>query len=147
MRAWRVGLAVCGILAGLFGAVQLIVGTSLANLLVLAGLMIGVVVIHDGVIAPVVVSVGWAIGRVVPARARRYLQIFLIAGGLVTAIAIPLIARRGTQEPSKAILQQDYGTNLSVLLGLIAGVSLLAYAAQVAHDQRQAAPQPDTDTK
>ncbi len=146
MRAWRIGLAACGILAGLFGAVQLIVSTPWVNLLILAGWMIGAVVIHDGLIAPLVVSVGWAIGRVVPARARRYLQIFLIAGGLVSAIAIPLIARRGTQEPSKAILQQDYGTNLSVLLGLFAGVSLLAYAAHVARDQLSA-PRPDTGAK
>ena len=146
MRAWRVVLAVCGVLVGLFGAVQLIVGTPWTNLLILAGWMIGAVLIHDGVIAPVVVSVGWGIGRVVPARARRYLQVFLIAGGLVSAIAIPLIARRGTQEASKAILQQDYGTNLSVLLGLFAGVSLLAYAAHVARD-RLSAQQPDTGAK
>lgn len=137
MRAWRVILVVSGILVGLFGAVQLLAGTPFTNLLILAGWMIGAVVIHDGLIAPAVVAVGWAVGRVVPARGRRYLQAFLIAGGLVTAIAIPLIARRDTQEPSKAILQQNYAANLTVLLGLLAAASLLAYAAQVARDHRR----------
>jgi hypothetical protein len=142
--AWRIILMTSGVVVGLLGAVQLLVGTPVTNLLVLAGWMIGAVVIHDGVLAPVVVAVGWAVGRVVPARARRYLQAFLVAGGLVTIVAVPLIARRGTQETAKAILQQNYGANLTLLLGLFAAGSLLAYAAQVAADQRRAQPPADT---
>jgi hypothetical protein len=138
MLAWRIILMTCGIVLGLFGIVQLLVGTPVTNLLVLAAWMIGAVVIHDGALAPAVVAVGWAVGRVVPARARRYLQAFLVAGGLVTLVAVPLVARRDTQETSKAILQQNYGVNLTLLLGLLAAGSLLAYAAQLAADQRHA---------
>jgi hypothetical protein len=137
MRAWRIGLAVAGILVGLYGVGRLLVGAGFVNLLILAGWLIGAVILHDAVLAPAVVAVGWTLGRLVKPRARRWLQAFLIASGLVTVIAIWLIARRGTQEPAKAILQQDYLANLTLLLGLIAGVSLLGYLVQVAGDRRR----------
>ena len=96
-------------------------------------------VIHDGVLAPVVVAVGWAVAHVVPARARRYLQAGLVAAALVTVVAVPLIYRQDTQPAVKAILRQDYGGNLTLLLGIIAAASLLLYAAHVARFRR-----PDT---
>lgn len=136
MRAWRIGLSVAGILLALFGAVNIFATVPFGALIVLALWMIGAVIIHDGIIAPATVTIGWALAKVIPPRARRYVQAFLISGGLITIIAIPLILRRNTQPVSKAILQQNYAGNLTVLLGIIAGLSLLAYAAHVAHDQR-----------
>jgi hypothetical protein len=135
MRTWRIGLVVAGMLLGLYGVGRLLVGTGFVELLLLAGWLVGAVLLHDAVLAPAVVAVGWGLGRVVKPRARRWLQGFLIASGLVTVVAIWLIARRGTQEPAKAILQQDYLANLTLLLGLIAGVSLLGYLVQVAADR------------
>ena len=69
-----------------------------------------------------------------PPRARRYLQGFLVTGGLVTIIAIPMIHRRDSQPKSKAILQQNYGGHLTLLLSIIAVFSLLAYAQRVVRD-------------
>ena len=66
-------------------------------------------------------------------------------GALVTVIAIPMIYRRGHQPQVKAILQQNFGGNLTVLLGIIAAVSLLLYALQVARD-RPHNNQPETAT-
>ena len=60
----------------------------------------------------------------------------MIAGGLVTVIAIPLILRRDSQPRSKAILQQNYAGSLTILLAIIAAASLVAYAVHVAQDQR-----------
>ncbi len=135
MRTWRIILSVAGIVLAVFGAVGLIAGVPIGALAILALWMIGAVVIHDGIIAPVTVTIGWALTRTIPPRARRYVQAFLIGAGLVTIIAMPLILRRNTQPASKAILQQNYAGNLTVLLGIFAGLSLLAYAAHIAHDQ------------
>ena len=104
-------------------------------MLLLAGWMIGAVVIHDGVLSPLIVLVGALLARV-PPRARRYLQSGLIVGALVTVIALPLVARQGTQPRAKALLLRDYGANLAILLGLLAAVSLLAYAVHVVRDGR-----------
>ena len=58
---------------------------------------------------------------------------------MVTVVAVWLIARQGTQPPAKALLLQNYGGNLLLLLGIIAGVTLVAYAVRVARDAQPAA--------
>jgi len=142
MRAWRIALSVSGVLILLFGAVRVVTVMPFADLFILALWLIGAVVIHDGMVAPLTVGTGWLLARIVPPRARRYIQAFLIVGGLVTVIAIPLILRRNTQPLSKAILQQNYGGNLTLLLGMIAAVSLLLYALNVGRDARGRGPEP-----
>ena len=132
MRAWRISLATCGVLLGLYGAFRLLTNVGFVELLVLAAWLIGAVVIHDGLLSPAVLAVGWFLARRVPPRARRYLQGFLVVGGLLTVVAIPLMLRRDSQPVSKAMLQQNYGGNLSILLALAAALSLLLYAVRVA---------------
>ncbi len=137
MRAWRIGLGVAGILLGLYGAVNLLTGVDIGTLLVLALWLVGAVVIHDGVLSPAVLGVGWALHRWVPVRARRYTQAGLIAGGLITVVATPMILQQGAEPASKALLRQNFGGNLTLLLGLVAAASLVLYAARVARDTRR----------
>ncbi len=137
MRAWRIGLGVAGILLGLYGAVNLLTGVDIGTLLVLALWLVGAVVIHDGVLSPAVLGVGWALHRWVPVRARRYAQAGLIAGGLITVVAIPMILQQGAEPTSKALLRQNFGGNLTLLLGVVAAASLVLYTARVARDTRR----------
>ena len=74
MTSWRISLATAGILLGLYGAFRLLTKWGSSTLLVLVAWLIGAVVIHDGLLSPAVVAVGWFLARTVPARARRYLQ-------------------------------------------------------------------------
>lgn len=135
MRVWRIVLAIAGIALGLFGVGRLVTQIPPDSLKWLAIWLILAVVIHDGVLSPLVVTVGWFLRRRVPARARRYLQTGLIMGAVVTVIAMPMIYLRGSQPVSKAILDQNYGGHLALLLGLIAVGSLVAYAIRVARDR------------
>lgn len=135
MRTWRILLAVSGILLGLFGVLRLLTQIPDSNLVVLAVWLVAAVVIHDGVLSPAILAVGWALARAIPPRARRYVQAALISGGLIVAVAIPLILRAGKQPESKAILRQDFGGNLTILLGLVAALSLVFYAVRVARDR------------
>ena len=132
MRAWRISLATVGILLGLYGVFRLLTNVGFVELLVLAAWLIMAVVIHDGILSPAVVAVGWFLARAVPPRGRRYLQGFLVVGGLMTVIAVPLMLRTDTQPVSKAMLLQSYGANLTLLLALAAALSLLLYAIRVA---------------
>jgi hypothetical protein len=132
VKAWRIALATSGVLLGLYGAFRLLTNVGFVELLVLAAWLIGAVVIHDGLLSPAVLAVGWFLARRVRPRARRYLQGFLVVGGLLTVVAIPLMLRRDSQPVSKAMLQQNYGGNLSILLALAAALSLLLYAVRVA---------------
>ena len=136
MRPWRISLAVAGLLLGLFGAMRLLTEVPIDMLVVLAIWMMAAIVIHDGVVSPLVVSVGWALARWIPPRARRYVQFTLFVTALVAVIAIPLAYREDTQPRAESMLLQNYLGNLTLLAALIAAFSLLAYAIHVANDGR-----------
>ncbi len=135
MRRWRYALVGAGVLLLVYGSVRL-VAEEPGALPGLALWMVGIVVIHDGLLSPLVVAVGWLLARTVPPTGRRYLQAALVVGGLITVVAIPLIARRGTQPPAKALLLQNYGANLAILLGLVAALNLAAYLVTAARHRR-----------
>lgn len=135
MKAARLILAIAGIVVVLYGAGRILLHVPPAHLVLLGTWLIGLLLIQHGIVSPLVVTVGWALRRLVPDRGRRYLQAGLILAAMVTVVAIWLIARRGTQPPAKALLLQNYGGNLLLLLGIIAGVTLIAYAVRVARDR------------
>jgi hypothetical protein len=131
MRRWRIALGTTGVLLALFGVFRLVTQVPLGDVLVLGLWLIGAVVIHDGVLSPLIIGVGVLLSRV-PPRGRRYVQAALIAGAAVTVIALPMIYRRNSQPVEKAILLRNYGGNLSILLGIIAAATLVLYAVRVA---------------
>jgi hypothetical protein len=71
----------------------------------------------------------------VPDRGRRYLQFGLIMPAMVTVVAVPMIHRANREPPSKALLLQDFSTNLTVLLAVLGGATPVAYAIRVARDR------------
>ena len=139
MRVWRTILAVLGVLVLLYGIVNLGIHIPAATLVWVAVWLIAAVIIHNGVVSPVVIGVSTLLRRLVPDRGRRYLQVALITAVPVTVIALPLIYREGSQPPSKAMLLQNFTANLGLLLGIIAVLCLVGYAIRVARD-RSAAP-------
>jgi hypothetical protein len=133
MRTWRIMLGAAGILLGLFGAFRLVTQVPLTDVAILAAWMIGVVVIHDGVLSPLVIAIGTLVARI-PPRGRRYVQFALVTGAVIAVIGVVLAARRGSQPAVKALLLRNYALNLAILLGLVGAVSLGAYAVRVARD-------------
>lgn len=139
MKAWRIMLAIAGLGLALFGAFRLLTEVPLRSVAFLGLWMLAALVIHDGVLSPLVVSVGWLLRRLVPDRARRFLQIALIVCGLVTVIALPLVYLRGSQPAVKALLLRNYGANLTLIIGIVAVVTLALYAVRVAQDRNRVA--------
>ena len=134
MGRWRVVLALAGIGLGLYGFGLLLTGVRWSSL-VLVGLWLALaLLVHDGLLSPAVVAVSALLGRI-PPRARRYLQAGLIMAALVTVIALPMINQQRRQPPTKTLLQQDFEVNLMILLSIIAGGCLVAYAVRVARDR------------
>ena len=84
-------IAVPGVLLGLFGVFRLQTQIDGADLLMLFVWLVVALIIHDGILSPVVATFGAGISRVVPPRARRFLQGGLIAAALITVVALPLI--------------------------------------------------------
>jgi len=133
-----------------YGVVRLLLVAPLPDLFHLLLWLVSALVVHDGLLSPVALALGATLGRWVPDRARTYLQGGLVAGAMITAVAIPLIYLEGSQPPEKALLLQRYGLNLTVLLALVAAVSLALYALRVARDRRSdpaAGPLADEDRR
>lgn len=139
MKAWRILLAIAGIGLAAYGVFRLLSEIPTHSLLVLAVWLIAALVIHDAILAPSVIGVGWLLRRYVPDRGRRYLQAALIMIALVTVIAVPMIFLRGSQPAVKALLLRNYAANLILIMGIIAVISLILYAVRVARDRSHAA--------
>ena len=134
VRRIRVVIGAAGGLLVAFGVFRLgteVPGRSLLGLALWLG---GALVLHDAVLSPGIVGVGSMLRRI-PARARSYVQGALIAGGLVTVVAVPMVYRAGSQPAAEAILEQDFRANLALLVALICGVAVLAYLRQVARER------------
>jgi hypothetical protein len=143
VKAWRIILATAGLLLGAFGVFRLLTEIPTGSLIRLGIWLLAALIIHDAVISPGVVGVGWTLRRNVPDRGRRYLQWALIMIVVVSVIALPMIFLRGSQPPVKALLLRDYATNLALLVGLIAGVTAAFYAIRVFRDRRERIPRED----
>lgn len=135
MKAWRIILPVAGIALGAFGIFRLVSEIPTHSLLILLLWLAAALVLHDAILAPSVVGVGWLLRRHVPDRGRRYLQIALIMSALITVIALPMIFLRGTQPAVKALLLRDYGSNLILIIAIIGVITLIWYAVRVARDR------------
>jgi len=135
MRVARIVLGVVGGLLLLYGAIRLGHGLPPPMLLVLVGWLAAAVIIHLGVLSPLVLAVGAGLRRFVPDRGRAFVQAGLIMAATVTIIAIPLILRQHSQPPAKAMLLQDYRISLLELLVIIVVGTSVAYAIRVAREK------------
>ncbi len=98
------------------------------------------VVLHDGVFAPIVL-IGTRLLRRVGARvswgAIAVVQVALVVGGAITAIAIPGIRARQLGARNPSVLVFDYAAHLAVAWGVIAvlaAVVVLAISLRRRHD-------------
>ncbi len=130
----RVVIGTAGGLLLTFGVFRLGTEIAVPDLLALALWLGGALVLQDAVLSPGIVGVGGLLRRI-PSRARTYVQGALVAGGMVTVTAIPLIYRADSQPDAKALLEQDYRANLGLLLALVSAAALLAYLRRVAHER------------
>ena len=138
MKALRIGLAIAGLLLALFGVFRLLSEIPAGSLILLGIWLLAALIVHDAVVAPATVAVGWVLRRTAPDRERGYLQSALIMIAPVALVAVPMIALRGSQPPVKALLLRDYAANLALLIGAIIAGSVLRYAARMVRDQRAA---------
>jgi hypothetical protein len=133
----RVALGAAGVALIGFGAFRLLTEIPEPALVGLAIWLAVAVVLHDGVLAPVVALVGAAVNRLVPPRLRRYVSGALGAGAGISIITVPLALRQGTQPAAKALLQQRYAVHLAWLWAVIGALAALLYVARVVRDARR----------
>ncbi|RBY95961.1 hypothetical protein DQ237_12590 [Blastococcus sp. TF02-8] len=84
--------------------------------------VVGSALVHDLLLAPLVVLVGALVARVLPGAARPPVVVGLVVSGVLTLVALPFLLDLGTStEPG--FLPLDYGRNLLLLVAGIMSVS------------------------
>ena len=84
-----------------------------------ARLVVGLDLVHDFVLVPVVLVVGVVVTRVVPARPRRALIVGLVLSGVVTLYAYPFVRGFGRSAATPSRLPNNYATGLVTVLAIV----------------------------
>jgi hypothetical protein len=132
----RIALGTIGALIMAYGAWRLLGTAGLTRPRTVGEWLIAALILHDGVLVPVTMTLGFVLNATLGPRARRYVAGALVAAALVTVVALPLIYRRGTVPPSTTLETQNYGSHLALIVALIAVVSAGSYAVRALRDRR-----------
>lgn len=112
------GWVVIGI--GLRGIFQHSLDTRPANL---AKFVVGGALLHDLLIAPLVLLAAVALARRVPDRARATVTAALVVTGVVALFSYPLVRAYGLAANNPTSLPHNYTVNLMVVLGIVWAVA------------------------
>ncbi|RBY86208.1 hypothetical protein [Blastococcus sp. TF02A-26] len=83
---------------------------------------VGSALVHDLVVVPVWLALGWAAARWLPAPARAPALVAAVVSGVLTVVALPFVLGYGADEANPSFLPRDYGRDL---LLVVAGVLLV----------------------
>lgn len=76
-------------------------------------------VVHDVVVAPVTIAVGWAVIRFAPRWLKAPLQTALLISAVVVAMAWPALRGYGQIPSNPTYLPRDYAEGLALTLGTV----------------------------
>ena len=112
------GWVVIGI--GLRGIFQHSLDTRPANL---AKFVVGGALLHDLLVAPLVLLVAVALARKVPDKARSTVTAALLITGVLALFSYPLVRAYGLAAHNPTSLPHNYTLNLTIVLGLVWAVA------------------------
>ena len=118
MTAIRGLLGALGVLVGLYGAWLLLSRTDTDQLVSALVWLGGGVVLHDAVLAPLVVVVGVLAARVLPGVARAPVAVVGVVVGSLTLLSLPVLLGREPANPT--LLDRDYTTGWLLVAALVA---------------------------
>lgn len=82
--------------------------------------ILGAAILHDAVVLPIVLGVGWMLGRALPAAWRTPVRAAIVIGAVISLATFPIVRRYGARPDNPSILPLDVGRNLLVLLAVLA---------------------------
>ena len=89
----------------------------------LARFVVGGALLHDLIVAPIVILVAVGLTRSVPSRARAPITAALVVTGVVSLFSYPLVRAYGLAANNPTSLPHNYALNLTIVLGLVWAVT------------------------
>ncbi len=131
----RLAIGALGLAALGVGLSVLLTDPYVRDPLDVAWWLAGAVLLHDGVLVPVVLAAGAALRM--RGRVRGALRGGLVTAGCVTAVALPALLRPGpVANPS--VLPLDYGRGLLITLAAVAAATALVAARSWVRSRHEA---------
>jgi hypothetical protein len=120
----RLAIGAVGVLVGLYGGWLL--ATRGHDRLDIVVWLVGGVVLHDGVLALVVVALGAVALPLLPRVARGPAAAGFVVLGSLTLLAVPVLGRFGARADNPSLLDRNYPAGWLVLAALVSGAVLAA---------------------
>lgn len=122
----RLAIGGLGVLVGGYGAFLLLSRQDRDQLLDAALWLASGVVLHDFVLAPLVLALVFVGTRVLPVVARVPAASALVVLGATTVLAIPVLGRFGARPDNATLLDRDYTAGWFALAGLVLLATVVA---------------------
>lgn len=132
MAAVRIGVGVLGTAGAAYGIYSLLTRLAPAALLGLAAWLAVAVLLHDGVLVPLVTATGHGlrhVGRNLRPLSRHLIRGALVVGSVFTLVVAPLMkAQQVAGDPpiNSTVLQGNYALDLGILWGVLVGLTALS---------------------
>lgn len=141
MRTARGVLVAVGVLATAYGAWLLVSRQHGSQVRQVVEWAVAGVILHDVVLAPVALGLGWLGDRLLPRRIARTAALALLLVGTLTIVAIPVLDGAAAG-PNPTLLDRDYATGwlLAVgvlVLGLAGGATISLISSTAARSRRR----------
>jgi hypothetical protein len=115
-----IGLAL-GTPVMLYGASELVQQAGWPRTFEVATWLGGGLLVHDLVLAPIVLVVVWALGRITRPPLRAPLRVGVLGSGLIVAVAWPALRGYGDRPDNATVHPLDYGSAVLTALALLWG--------------------------
>ena len=143
MKIWRIALVVVGIALLVVGGLVLLEDVAPKRYGGILLWLAGAIVIHDGIIAGLVIAVNLTLrkaGRKVPLGVLAIVQGAIVVGAMVSLIVFPQIVKQGIGTLNPTILPLDYTGNLVLFYGVLVAATAVAIAVYLRVTTRGALP-------
>jgi hypothetical protein len=129
----RVLTLLTGLAAAVYGA-WLFAQRGWANAEAAATWLVGGVVLHDAVLAPVTIAVAWLALRVVRTDRLAPWAVGVVLLGPLTLLALPVLGRFGVRPDNPTLLDRHYWAGWSAVVATVcAGILVTRYAGRRRH--------------
>ena len=127
--ALRCAVGLLGVAAIAYGA-SLALEQSMPDLISAAKWLVGGIIVHDAIFAPLCIAAAFAGRRLLPKRWWSAVAVAALISVTLLAIAAPVLGRRGAIADNPTVLDRNYAVGVAVALAVVWGAAVAFVAVR-----------------